>query len=75
MRFFVWGTMPLGGLLGGFLGSWLGVREAMFIAAIGGTFAFLPVFFSPLRAMRELPSYEEPNGVPDGERVSPLVES
>ncbi|MDT4958866.1 MAG: hypothetical protein QOD31_2665 [Pseudonocardiales bacterium] len=75
MRFFVWGTMPLGGLLGGFLGSWLGVREAMFIAAIGGTFAFLPVFFSPLRAMRELPSYEEPNDVPDGERVSPLVES
>ena len=60
MRFFVWGTMPLGGLIGGVLGAWLGTRETLFIAAAGMSLAFLPVFLSPLRTMRELPSYAEP---------------
>ena len=56
MRFLVWGTLPLGGVIGGVLGQTLGVREAVWIGAIGGCFAFLPVFFSPLRTARELPS-------------------
>jgi MFS family permease len=58
MRFLVWGTMPLGGILGGVLGSEIGVRETLLVAAIGGSLTFLPVFLSPLRRMRELPSYE-----------------
>lgn len=60
MRFFVWGTMPLGALLGGVLGSWLGVRETLLVAAIGGSLAWLPPFLSPMRRMRELPTYREP---------------
>ncbi len=60
MRFLVWGTMPLGALLGGTLGSLIGVRATLLIGAIGGCFAFLPVFFSPLRTMRELPKYQAP---------------
>ena len=52
MRFLVWGTMPLCGLLG----SAIGVRETLLVAAAGGSLAFLPVFLSPLRRMRELPS-------------------
>ena len=60
MRFFVWGTMPLGGLIGAVLGAWLGTRETLFIAAAGMSLAFLPVFLSPLRTLRELPSYAEP---------------
>jgi MFS family permease len=59
MRFLVWGTMPLGALLGGILGSWLGVRQTLLVAAVGGSLAFLPVFLSPLRRMRDLPTYEE----------------
>jgi MFS family permease len=59
MRFLVWGTMPLGGLLGGVLGRYLGVRPALWVAAVGGMLAFLPVFFSPLRTMRELPTGHE----------------
>jgi MFS family permease len=66
MRFLVWGTMPLGALLGGVLGSWLGVRATLLVAAVGGALAFLPVFLSPLRWMRELPAYEEPAAVPAG---------
>jgi MFS family permease len=70
MRFLVWGTMPLGGLLGGVLGAAIGVRETLLVAAVGGSLTWLPVFFSPLRTMRELPSY-----VPDSETDSPLAES
>jgi len=73
MRFLVWGTMPLGGLLGGILGATLGVRGALLVAAIGGCLSVLPVFFSPLRHLRTLPSYVE--DVPDGGTNSPLVES
>jgi hypothetical protein len=75
MRFLVWGTMPLGALLGGILGSVIGVRHTLIVVAIGGSLAFLPVFLSPLRTMRELPSYEENSAIPAGEKVSPLAES
>jgi MFS family permease len=56
MRFLVWGTMPLGSLVGGVLGEWVGVRASIWIGAIGCCLAFLPVFLSPLRTMRELPT-------------------
>jgi MFS family permease len=59
MRFLVWGTMPVGSLLGGVLGTAIGVRETLFAAAAGGSLTFLPVFLSPLRRMRQLPSYTE----------------
>lgn len=52
MRFLVWGTMPLGGLLGGALGSTIGVRNAILVSAIGSCLAFLWVFCSPLRTLR-----------------------
>jgi MFS family permease len=61
MRFFVWGTMPLGGLIGGILGSLIGVRETLLVAAIGGCLPCLSVLLSPLRHQRELPSYVEPS--------------
>lgn len=54
MRFMVWGTLPLGGLLGGVLGEAIGVRATILVAAVGGCLAFLWVFASPLRTMREL---------------------
>jgi MFS family permease len=55
MRFLVWGTLPLGSLLGAVLGQSVGVREALWVGAAGGCLAFLPTFLSPLRRMRELP--------------------
>jgi MFS family permease len=59
MRFFVWGTMPIGGLLGGVLGEALGARTTVWIGAIAGCLAFIPVFLSPLRSMRDLPIREK----------------
>jgi MFS family permease len=59
MRFLVWGTLPLGALLGGILGTAIGVRQTLLVAAIGGSLQFLPVFLSPLRHIRNRPSYDE----------------
>ncbi|HEY3685978.1 MAG TPA: MFS transporter [Streptosporangiaceae bacterium] len=55
MRFFVWGTMPLGAFAGGALASMVGVRPVLWVAAAGMTVTFVPVFLSPLRSMRGLP--------------------
>jgi MFS family permease len=73
IRFMVWGTMPLGAFLGAVLGSTVGVRETLLVAAIGGMFPWLSVYLSPLRTMRELPSYIE--DVSDSKTDGPLVES
>jgi MFS family permease len=60
IRFLVWGTMPLGGLLGGLLGTWIGLRPTLAVACTVGLLAVTPVLLSPLRWMRELPqTYEE----------------
>jgi predicted MFS family arabinose efflux permease len=55
VRFIVYGTQPLGALLGGVLGTWLGVVPTLWIAAAGQGLAALWVVTSPLMRMRELP--------------------
>ena len=54
VRWVVWGTIPLGALLGGALGTILGVRTTLWIAFTGSWAAGWWVFFSPLRGMRAL---------------------
>ena len=53
MRWIVWGTIPLGTLLGGALGQVFTLRTALFVSAIGGIPTFLLVLFSPLRHMHD----------------------
>lgn len=55
VRFVVWGSMPLGALLGGWLGSTVGVLPTLWFAVAGVTLAAVPVLASPLLGMRELP--------------------
>ncbi|MDH4103936.1 MAG: MFS transporter [Thermoleophilia bacterium] len=55
MRFIVWGVMPVGSLLGGAFATAIGLRETMWIGAVIGSFAFLPVLLSPVRTLREMP--------------------
>ena len=54
-RWINWGTLPLGGLAAGALGSSLGVRPTLWIAVVGGCASGLWLQFSPLRRMRDFP--------------------
>ncbi len=54
-RFIVWGMMPLGALLGGFLGAQIGLRPTLAVSVIGGLLAPLWVLFSPVRSLRTQP--------------------
>jgi MFS family permease len=53
-RWITWGTLPFGGLLGGILGSTIGIRPAILIAFGGAWAAGFLVFFSPLRHVRDI---------------------
>lgn len=55
MRFIVWGTMPLGSVSGGILGSVLGLQTTLWIGAVGGLLAIFWVYFTPVRTLRDMP--------------------
>ncbi|MFF4481649.1 MFS transporter [Streptomyces sp. CY1] len=54
--FVSYGTLPLGALLGGALGTALGLRAAMWITTAGIPLAGLILLFSPIRHSRDLPA-------------------
>ena len=60
MRTIVWGTLPIGGLLGGALGEVAGVHETIGLMTGLGAFAFLLVLLSPVRQIKEFPTSPEP---------------
>jgi MFS family permease len=60
-RFIVWGTIPIGALTGGVLASTIGLRGALWVGAAGSCLCFLPIFFSPLRKLRDMPKEQEPD--------------
>ncbi len=55
MRFLVWGTLPLGGLVGGILGATIGIHNTIGVSALGGSLAFLWVLLSPVRGLKKIP--------------------
>ncbi|MHB1416247.1 MAG: MFS transporter [Chloroflexota bacterium] len=59
MRFLVWGTMPVGSLLGGVLGEVIGLRGAIIVATAGSATGVLWILFSPVRTLREQPRQVE----------------
>jgi MFS family permease len=63
MRFIVWGVLPLGALLGGLLATTIGLRTTLWIAGIGGSLSWLPIAFSPVRSLDQVPEHE-PSVVP-----------
>jgi hypothetical protein len=56
MRFIVWGTIPLGQILGGALASVIGLLPTIWVGAIGGLVAFIPVALSPVREIVTMPT-------------------
>lgn len=49
--FFSFGALPIGALVGGVLGDWLGLRAALVVSSAGLFLAFLWVYFSILRVV------------------------
>jgi MFS family permease len=58
-RFVVWGVIPFGGLAGGALGSYFGLRPTLWLGAVGASVAFMPLVFSPYRRIAHQGDAEE----------------
>ncbi len=61
MRFLVWGTIPVGQIIGGAVASLApdgasGARLALVVGGVLGCFAFVPLLFSPVRSLRRIPT-------------------
>jgi MFS family permease len=55
MRWIVWGTIPLGTLLGGGIATWFSLRTALWVGGIGNTVAILPIALGSVRKVKEMP--------------------
>jgi MFS family permease len=64
MRFIVWGTMPIGAILGGALGNIIGLYPTIVIGALGGLVAFIPVTLSSARHIVTMPEQVDDDGAP-----------
>jgi MFS family permease len=58
MRFVVWGVLPIGALIGGVLGTAIGLRPTLWIGAAGEAVAGVWLLASPMRSMRDFPEIE-----------------
>jgi hypothetical protein len=66
VRFLVWGTIPIGQILGGLIATVFGVHETIWLAAVLG---FVPAIFpllSPVRSLREMPNPVDDEPQPAG---------
>jgi MFS family permease len=59
IRFIVWGCMPIGALIGGWLGTHLGIQPTLWVGVGVTSVATLPVLLGPFLGMRDLPSAPE----------------
>ena len=74
-RFLVWGVIPLGGLVGGALATTIGLRPTLFVGAIGGSLAVLPLLFSPVRSLERVPEAVEEEAAPQPSLASASASS
>ena len=57
MRTIVWGTMPLGALIGGVLGTTIGIVPTIYVAAVVSNLACLWIFLGPAVRIRSIETY------------------
>ena len=55
MRFIVWGTIPVGSILGGIIATALGLHTAIWIGGIGSFLAVIPLLISPVHTLKTMP--------------------
>jgi hypothetical protein len=66
MRFIVWGTIPIGSVMGGALATFVPVRAALILAAVASFVSVVPILASPLRSLREIPAAPGPAAANSG---------
>jgi MFS family permease len=59
MRFIVWGTIPLGSIVGGAIATVIGLQTAILVGALGSFLALLPLVLTPVRTLRDMPTPAE----------------
>jgi MFS family permease len=72
MRFLVWGTIPIGQIVGGVLATAIGVREAVIVGGALGCVAFVPILLSPVRSLWRIPTPEGGEAVTEAGSVVEL---
>ena len=56
MRWVVWGTIPLGSIVGGLVAQASGMRSALWVGAAGSLLAILPVALGSVRRVGAMPA-------------------
>jgi MFS family permease len=74
IRFCVWGVMPIGALVAGALGTWIGVVPTLWLAAGLELLAGLFVIIGPFWSMRDLPDAEPAEPTPVEPAPPPPIE-
>jgi len=64
MRFIVWGTIPIGSVIGGIIATVASLHTAIWVGAIGAVVPILPVLFSPVRSLRVMPAPLDEDAAP-----------
>jgi MFS family permease len=76
MRFIVWGTIPLGSILGGAIATVVGLQTAIIVGALGVFLAVLPLVITPVRTLRDMPTpAEDPEDPAAGAEAAPEASS
>ena len=55
VRFMYWGPQPVGMVIGGALGSTIGLRETLWFSAGGAALAMVPLVLNPIRRLDAIP--------------------
>jgi MFS family permease len=66
MQFFNYGTIPLGAVIGGALGTALGLRPTMWLMAVGVALAPLALLVGPMKRSRDFPDHPGQDPAADG---------
>jgi MFS family permease len=56
MRFIVWGTIPVGSILGGAIATAVSIPAALWIGGLGALLAVVPIALSPVRHLVDMPT-------------------
>ena len=66
MRFIVWGTIPVGQIIGGTIATAATIPTALWVGGLGSFLAVVPLLVSPVRSLQDMPTpaeAEAPAGV------------